>query len=109
MKSTPATAKGTPVTTKGTPVTSKPTASKPPKPVEPIVPVPSTLCPAGCGKSFAGKNPYLGVQRHLKIYAKQWKKYEEVCQAGGDRPKLTVDLNEVEKHAKEHEKSILSS
>ena len=100
--------KSTPATVKGTPAISKPTASRPPRPVEPIVPVPSTLCPAGCGKSFSGKNPRLGIQRHLKIYAKQWKKYEEVCQAGGGRPKLTKDLDEVEMHAKEHEKSILS-
>ena len=42
---------------KSTPATSKPTVSRPPRPVEPIVPVPSTLCLAGCRKSFAGKNP----------------------------------------------------
>ena len=35
--------KSTPATAKGTPATSKPTASRPPRPVEPIVPVPREI------------------------------------------------------------------
>lgn len=83
---------------------SLPTSMVPPPKISD--PPPAIFCPAGCGKRFMGKNPRLGVQRHLKIYAKQWKKHEEVSQIGGVGPKLTKDLDEVEAHWKEHDKSI---
>ena len=34
-------------------------------------------CPAGCGIEFVGKDPRLGVLRHLRTYAKQWNQYQE--------------------------------
>ena len=34
-------------------------------------------CPAGCGIEFVGKDPKLGVLRHLRTYANQWNKYQE--------------------------------
>ena len=58
-------------------------------------------CPAECGKEFSGKDPKLGVLRHLRLYSMQWKR----SQVGGARQVLTKDLNDIEKHWKEHEKS----
>ena len=66
-------------------------------------------CPAGCGKEFVGKDPNLGILRHLRTYAKQWNKYQEAQTNGGVRQALTKDLDNIEKHWEEHKKSIIYS
>ena len=66
-------------------------------------------CPAGCGKEFVGKDPNLGILRHLRTYAKQWNKYQKAQINGGVRQALTKDLDDIKKHWEEHKKSILYS
>ena len=44
-----------------------------------------------------GKDPKLGVLRHLRTYAKQWKKYQEAQESGGVRQALTKALDDIDK------------
>ena len=64
-------------------------------------------CPAGCGIEFVGKDPKLGVLRHLRTYAKQWKKYQEAPESDGVKQALTKDVDNIKKHWEEHKKSII--
>lgn len=60
-------------------------------------------CPAGCGKLFKGKDPRLGVLRHLRHYATQWTSID--TSSGGMRRPLEMEYEDLEKHWKEHQTS----
>ena len=62
-------------------------------------------CPADCGRTFKGKDIRLGILRHLRTYAKQWEAYQQTARDGGVRKAMTMKIEEVEKHWKEHQKS----
>ena len=64
-------------------------------------------CPAGYGIEFVGKAPKLRVLRHLRTYAKQWKKYQEAPESDGVRQALTKNVDDIKKHWEEHKKSII--
>ena len=57
-------------------------------------------CPVGCGKEFVGNDSKLGVLRHLRAYAKQWKKYQEAQESSGVRQALTKDLDDIKRSIK---------